>query len=53
MNRISERLEPQEEKPWTTCDWCGGEIYHGEEYYEIHGEILCCACVNNCRKEAE
>lgn len=45
---------PRHRQPrvFTTCDWCGTEIQEGDEYYEIHGEILCAECVNECRKEA-
>lgn len=39
-------------RKYTDCDWCGTEIQDGDEYYEIHGEILCAECVNECRKEA-
>lgn len=35
------------------CDWCGGFIYLGTEYYDIHGEILCASCVEDCKKEHE
>jgi hypothetical protein len=38
---------------FTTCDWCGGDICEGEEYYNIHGEVLCFACVQDCLKRAE
>lgn len=27
------------------CDMCGGEIYKGEEYYQINGESVCDDCV--------
>lgn len=37
---------------FTTCDWCGEEIFIGDDYYDIHGEILCAECVGDCRKEA-
>ena len=39
-------------RTYTTCDWCGKSIIEGDEYYDIHGEILCAECVNECRKEA-
>lgn len=42
-----------EERVFTTCDWCGADIVVGEDYYNIHGEILCCKCVEDCREEAE
>ncbi len=31
-----------------TCDWCG-ETIRGD-YYNIHGEVLCAACVEDCRE---
>ena len=43
---------PRQPRVFTTCDWCGTEIREGDEYYDIHGEILCAECVNECRKEA-
>ena len=35
-----------------TCDWCDCEISGTDDYYEIHGEILCEECVEDCRKGA-
>lgn len=40
-------------KVFTTCDWCGGEIFCGDEYYNIHGEVLCFDCVQDCLRRAE
>lgn len=38
---IPERpLEPPEDKIFGYCDHCGGEIYEGEEVYEIEGDII-------------
>lgn len=37
---------------YTTCDWCGAEIFIGDHYFNIHGEILCEDCVDDCKKEA-
>ena len=34
---------------YLTCDWCGENIYLSEDYYDIHGEILCVECVNECK----
>lgn len=42
-------MEPQ---IFTTCDWCGAEIRIGDDYYNIHGEILCTQCVDDCKGEA-
>ena len=38
---------------FTTCDWCGEDIRIGDDYYDVHGEILCCECVEACRTIAE
>ena len=27
------------------CDRCGEEIYDGEEYYRVDGQIICTDCV--------
>lgn len=41
----------KEPKGYLTCDWCGGEIYLGTDYYEIQGETICSECVDECRME--
>ena len=33
-------LDPPEDKVFGYCDHCGGEIYEGEEVYEIDGNII-------------
>ena len=38
---------------YTTCDWCGRSIIEGDEYYDVHGEILCMECMTECRRYAE
>ena len=43
----------RQRRVFTTCDWCGGDILEGEEYYNIHGEVLCFDCVQDCLKQAE
>ena len=40
------------ERLFTSCDWCGAEIYDGDRYYNIHGELLCKACVEDCEEVA-
>lgn len=35
------------------CAWCDAEIYDGDEYYDIGGEIVCTECVNECKHTAE
>lgn len=41
FNDIPERpLEPPEDKVFCYCDYCGGEIYEGEDIYEIDGDII-------------
>lgn len=29
------------------CDWCGDEIYLGDDYYDIAGDKVCEDCLNN------
>jgi hypothetical protein len=29
-----------DEKVFCNCDWCGGEIYEGEEYLEIQDDKI-------------
>ena len=36
--------------PYIECDWCGGKIYIGQKFYNIHGEVLCCECMDECRE---
>ena len=38
------RNDPQETKVYSECDFCGGEIYIGQEYYNFEGNILCEQC---------
>lgn len=33
-------LDPPEDKVFGYCDQCGGEIYEGEDIYEIDGDII-------------
>jgi len=35
------------------CDWCGQKICGGDEYFDIHGEILCFDCGTDCLRRAE
>lgn len=44
--------EPDDEV-FCTCEWCGGKIYYGDEYYEIGCDKFCEDCINDCRKVAE
>lgn len=61
LDRIPERpLEPPEDKIYGYCAHCGGEIYEGEEIYEIDGEEVHEDCLYDfvkdrfdvCKKEA-
>jgi hypothetical protein len=36
-----------------TCLKCDAEIYAGDGYYDIDGEIWCEECVTDCRTTAE
>ena len=29
------------------CQYCGGEIYRGEEYYYINAEVFCPNCLED------
>lgn len=40
-------------KVFATCEYCGEEIYVGEDYYDLRGEIVCESCVIDCSKTAE
>lgn len=33
-------LDPPEDVVFAMCDHCGGEIYEGEEYYDIDGQYI-------------
>ena len=46
---------PRRKQPatWMTCDWCGVTIRYGDEYFDIHGEIICFDCGTDCLKRAE
>ena len=54
-------LDPPEDRVFAMCDYCGREIYEGEEYYEIEGDRIHEDCFDeyireeysDCRKEAE
>lgn len=35
------------EKPMYECCVCGSEIYEGDEYYEINGDIYCEECIES------
>ena len=39
-------------RKYTDCDWCGKSIIEGDEYYDVHGEILCMDCMSECRRYA-
>lgn len=40
------RREEPKAKIVEQCDFCGGNIYEGEEYYDFNGEIRCEFCVD-------
>lgn len=45
---IPERpLDPPEDVVFATCDHCGGEIYEGEEFYDIDGEFIHEDCLHD------
>lgn len=40
------RREEPPAKIVDVCDFCGGNIYEGEEYYDFNGDIRCELCVD-------
>lgn len=53
MYRIPEPpIDPPEASVFCTCDWCGDEIYEGDDYYEIGTENVCANCIGDCCREA-
>ena len=41
LDRFSQGLpDPQEAEVMTYCEGCGGEIYQGEDVYDVEGVIL-------------
>ena len=58
MERIENRMVVdsewswKESKPSIICE-CENEIYPGEEYWNINGEIYCKKCLRDFRKVAE
>lgn len=52
MYDIPERpLDPPEDVIVGYCDYCGGEIYEGEEVYEIDGDVVHEDCLLDYVKE--
>lgn len=46
-------LKPQSYANMTdTCMDCGSPIYEGDEFYDIHGTMVCCDCINEYKKTA-
>lgn len=48
---IGHPADEKEPEPVAYCDWCGREIYAGEDYYDT-GDTVCEDCISNCRKTA-
>jgi hypothetical protein len=58
FERIPEpSLEPPETEVFADCDWCGREIYMGEDYYKINRENVHEECLreyfSTCKQEAD
>lgn len=50
--RVSERSpEPPEDVVCFRCDSCRGEIYAGDSYYSIDGEVICPDCLGRFAKQ--
>ena len=43
----------EEPKVYTHCEICGGEIYEGDEFYDVLDFKVCEACMHDSRKYAE
>lgn len=41
-----------DEEPSFTCDWCGEDIYYGDEYYDLGNERVCATCIKNAKSFA-
>ena len=50
---IEPRLDPPEPEILFFCAECGNEIYEGEEYWLLHGEIYCEQCIEDAKRFAE
>lgn len=44
------RPEDNKSKVIDQCQECGYDIYECDEYYDIHGVILCDDCINHFRR---
>ena len=40
-------LDPPEPEVAFRCDYCGNDIYVGEEYYHIDGTDICTECLRD------
>lgn len=38
-------------KPFCQCDFCGEDIYEGEDFYDFDGDIVCENCERDYVKE--
>lgn len=48
---IGHPKDEEEQEPVAYCDWCGREIYAGEDYYDT-GDTVCEDCISSCKKTA-
>ena len=44
MTQAVRRHEESEPSFWDWCDYCGGGICLGEDYYEDEGQRICISC---------
>lgn len=47
LNITESPLEPQPDIVFDYCDMCGGEIYKGEEFYDIENQCICEDCLHD------
>lgn len=45
MEKELYRIEFTERIPLYICRECGGEVFHGEVYYDVAGRLICRDCL--------
>ena len=53
MLQKSITLNEHQEEIADKCQCCDGDIFIGEEYYDIDGTIVCEECIDEYRKTAK
>lgn len=45
-------LDPPEDEIVCCCDICGEPIYEGQDFWRVHGTVICENCLDGMREEA-